>query len=85
MFGLYCTFLILRKRSLFLGTVTYVYVNRINLLQIPARDAYAYGRSVLEALFNKEDLLWCSPLKIKKTLLEKEKAELMNIYPMPVS
>ena len=28
------------------------HVNGINLLQIPARDAYAYGRNLFEVLFN---------------------------------
>ena len=49
-------------------------------LQIPARDAYAYGRSILEALFTKDDLsksdVVQSP-KSKKPPLDKANVELM--------
>lgn len=42
-------------------------VNGINLLQIPARDAYAYGRSLLEVLFTKEELSSSVVYKTKKS------------------
>lgn len=45
----------------------YLQINGVNLIQIPARDPYAYGRSVLEILFTKEELAKSVVLKSKKS------------------
>ena len=41
-----------------MGHIFHLYsqVDGVNLLQLPARDAYAYGRSLLDILFSKEEL-----------------------------
>jgi hypothetical protein len=44
-----------------------VQVNGINLLRIPARDAYAYGLNLLDSLFSKEELFTSLLFKSKKS------------------
>ena len=52
---------LLAKRASWLSIAKRMYkfpqqVNGINLLQIPARDAYVYGKNLFEVLFNKSIL-----------------------------
>ena len=42
-------------------------MNGVSVLQIPARDAYAYGRSLLEVIFSKEELSKSVIFKTKKS------------------
>ena len=46
----------------------YKQVDGINLLQMPARDTTAYGRSLLDVLFNKEEQRSSVILKTKKNI-----------------
>ena len=46
----------------------YKQVDGINLLQMPARDMAAYGRSLLDVLFTKEEQGSCVILKTKKSI-----------------
>ena len=42
-------------------------VNGVNLLHIPARDAYAYGLQLMDALFTKQELAGSLIFKSKKS------------------
>jgi len=46
---------------------TFSQLNGVNLLQLSAKDAYAYGRSLLDALFSKEELAKSLVYKSKKS------------------
>ena len=46
----------------------YKQVDGINLLQMPARDTAAYGRSLLDVLFTKEEQGSCVILTTKKSI-----------------
>ena len=48
--------------------ISYKQVDEINLLQMPARDMTAYGRSLLDVLFNKEEQGSSVILKTKKSI-----------------
>ena len=45
----------------------HIQVNGINLKQVPAKDAYAYARNILDVLFTKEELSKSVLLKTKKS------------------
>ena len=47
--------------------VYYSQANGVNLLRIPARDAYAYGLSLVDAIFTKEELAQSLFMKSKKS------------------
>lgn len=42
-------------------------VNDVNLLKIPAKDVYSYGRSLLDLLFTKEEQKSSVVFKTKKS------------------
>ena len=53
-------------------------MNGINLLRVPARDAYAYALSLMDVLFTKEELsasLLFKSKKSEKPGLEHERVE----------
>ena len=63
-----------------LHALSTIQVNGINVTQLPARDAYAYGRAILEIMFTKTELsrsVIVSSIKSKKTPLDKDKVQLI--------
>lgn len=63
-----------------LCTLLWIKVDGVNLLRVPAKDAYAYGRTLLDLLFTKEEQKKSVVLKTKKSTkppLEQERVETM--------
>ena len=65
-------------------------VNGVNLMRIPSKDAYAYGRALLDQLFTKEEQKQSIVLKSKKSVkppLSPKRVEkcLVNNYKLKIS
>ena len=69
-----------RGAYMYLHIYTFLQYNGKNLLKIPARDAYSYGRQLLDVLFTKEEQMTSLVFKSRRSTkppLEEDRVELL--------